>query len=112
VVIASVQTRTDLVAPPLKGERTNRHHVPVEHPRARQQPVHAQRAQTPHDLGERLVVGEVLEPNRAQRRTTLDEPRVRRLARDLYLVGQGFVHDDLVLELLGLFGAGLEHESR
>jgi hypothetical protein len=112
VVVATVQSGTDLVAPPLEGEGPDGDHVTVTHTRSREHPVHPECTQSAHDLGERLVVREVLETYCSDSRTALDTPGVLAFSFDEDLIGQRLVDDDGVVEFGFLFAAYLYDQLR
>jgi hypothetical protein len=112
MVLAAVESRAHFVTPPLKGERPDGDDVAVAHARAREKAVDPEFAEAMDDLGEGLIVGEILKANRASGRATVHRPGARSVTLERDLLGHGPVHDDLVLECVGFFVARARDESR
>src|ERR1035438_9876885 len=103
----SVESGAHLVAPPFKREWPDVDHVAVENTRSREHSIDAQRAQASHDLGQGSVVGEVLEPYGAYRRSSVDDPRVGGAALDGDLIRERRVHASFVRDAFDLLSPRL-----
>lgn len=110
-MISSIKSRSPFVAPPLKGECANGYDVTVAYARARKKSINAEFFEAVDNFGQRLIIGEILEANRASRRAALNEPSI--VANALYgdLFGNGSVDNDLVFERFGLVVSRLRDES-